>query len=95
MSSVVDQPTSEASVARHEVTVLEVRVVTGAGGGPDKTILNTPRLLDPLGYRTVCAYMHPPDDPGFDVLIRRAQAAGRDWNRSPIADRSTCRSCGT
>jgi glycosyltransferase involved in cell wall biosynthesis len=53
--------------------VLETRVVAGSGGGPDKTILNSPRFLTPLGYRTVCAYLHPPGDPGFDQLRRKAQ----------------------
>ena len=52
--------------------VLHVRVVTGTGGGPDKTILNSPRFLKDLGYDSVCAYLHPPDDPGFAVLDRRA-----------------------
>ncbi len=52
--------------------VLDARVVTGTGGGPEKTILNSPRFLEPLGYRMVCAYMHPPGDPGFDVLTRQA-----------------------
>jgi glycosyltransferase involved in cell wall biosynthesis len=55
---------------------LEARVVKGSGGGPDKTILNTPRFLTPLGYRTVCAYLHPPDDPGFEQLRARARAWG-------------------
>jgi glycosyltransferase involved in cell wall biosynthesis len=53
--------------------VLEVRVVSGAGGGPDKTILNSPRFLAAAGYPTLCAYMHPPGDPGFEQL--RAKAA--------------------
>jgi glycosyltransferase involved in cell wall biosynthesis len=52
---------------------LETRVVTGSGGGPDKTILNTPRFLTSAGYRTLCAYMHPPGDPGFEVLRRKAE----------------------
>ncbi len=52
--------------------VLDARVVTGAGGGPEKTILNSPRFLGPLGYRMLCAYMHPPGDPGFEVLTRQA-----------------------
>ncbi len=56
--------------------VLDARVVTGAGGGPDKTILNSPRFLGPLGYRMVCAYLHPPDDPGFEVLRRTAERYG-------------------
>ena len=52
--------------------VLDVRVVTGTGGGPDKTILNSPRFLEPLGYRNICAYIHPSEDPGFDTLRRKA-----------------------
>ena len=56
--------------------VLDARVVSGTGGGPDKTILNSPRFLEPMGYRNLCAYMHPPGDPGFEVLRRRAE----DWN---------------
>ncbi|MDZ4821772.1 MAG: glycosyltransferase family 4 protein [Planctomycetota bacterium] len=57
--------------AKH--TVLEVRVVTGTGGGPDKTILNSPRFLRQYGYETICAYMRPPNDAGFDVLRQRAK----------------------
>jgi glycosyltransferase involved in cell wall biosynthesis len=57
-----------------ETVVLETRVVKGSGGGPDKTILNTPRYLTGSGYRTLCAYMHPPGDPGFEQLRRKAAA---------------------
>jgi glycosyltransferase involved in cell wall biosynthesis len=57
-----------------EQVVLETRVVRGSGGGPDKTILNSPRHLWSAGYRTVCAYMHPPGDPGFEQLRRKAEA---------------------
>jgi glycosyltransferase involved in cell wall biosynthesis len=56
------------------VTVLDTRVVSGSGGGPDKTILNQPRFLAGSGYRNVCAYMHPPNDPGFEQLRRKAAA---------------------
>ena len=52
--------------------VFDTRVVTGAGGGPDKTILNSPRFLEPLGYRMVCGYLHPPGDPGYEVLREKA-----------------------
>lgn len=55
--------------------VLHTRVVTGAGGGPEKTILNSPRFLKNLGYRGLCAYMHPPEDPGFNILRERAKNA--------------------
>jgi len=61
--------------------VLDARVVCGTGGGPDKTILNSPRFLEPMGYRNLCAYMHPPRDPGFEVLRRRAE----DWNAPLIS----------
>jgi glycosyltransferase involved in cell wall biosynthesis len=59
--------------------VLDARVVCGSGGGPDKTILNQPRFLAPAGYRNLCAYLHPPGDPGFDQLRRKAHA----W-RAPL-----------
>ena len=52
--------------------VFDTRVVTGAGGGPDKTILNSPRFLTPLGYDMVCGYLHPPGDPGFAQIVARA-----------------------
>ena len=50
--------------ARTERTpvVFDTRVVTGSGGGPDKTILNSPRHLEPLGYKMLCGYLHPPGD---------------------------------
>ncbi len=63
---------------RRPPVVLESRVVQGSGGGPDKTILNSPRFLEPH-YRTLCAYMHPPGDPGFEQIRRKADA----W-RAPL-----------
>ena len=53
--------------------VLDARVVKGSGGGPDKTILNSPRFLLPAGYRNLCVYMHPPGDPGFEKLRQKAE----------------------
>jgi glycosyltransferase involved in cell wall biosynthesis len=61
--------------------ILDVRVVSGSGGGPDKTILNQPRFLAPAGYRNPCAYMHPPHDPGFEQLRQKARA----WQAPLIA----------
>jgi glycosyltransferase involved in cell wall biosynthesis len=72
-------PAADGRARAAPTTVLETRVVRGSGGGPDKTILNTPRFLTPLGYRTLCAYMHPPDDPGFEQLRAKARA----W-RAPL-----------
>ena len=71
-------PDRRASVFAHTnvdlSVVLDVRVVTGTGGGPDKTILNAPRFLAASGYHNICAYMHPPNDPGFERLRERANA---------------------
>jgi len=67
---------AEAPIQATVPVVLDARVVTGSGGGPDKTILNSPRFLDPLGYRMVCAYMHPPSDPGYEVIQTKAARYG-------------------
>jgi len=56
--------------------VLDARVVTETGGGPDKTILNSPRFLARQGYLNVCAYMHPPGDSGFEHLRQSAESRG-------------------
>ena len=57
-----------------EPMVLHVRVVTGHGGGPEKTILNSPRFLREMGFRSKLAYLHPPGDPGFAKLQARGRA---------------------
>ncbi len=58
--------------------VLHTRVVTGTGGGPEKTILNSPRYLRQYGINCACLFMRPPGDPGFATLERRAAAADAD-----------------
>lgn len=58
--------------------VLDVRVVTDVGGGPEKTILNSPRFLPELGYRAICVYLHPPDDDGFKSIRQRAAEASAE-----------------
>lgn len=55
--------------------VLHTRCVTGVGGGPEKTILNSPRFLAELGYDSACAFMNPPEDPGFAELEQRAESS--------------------
>lgn len=52
--------------------VLHARMMNGTGGGPDKTILNSPRFLTPLGFDCVCAFYRPPNDSGFTVIRDRA-----------------------
>jgi glycosyltransferase involved in cell wall biosynthesis len=70
-----DQSAGPRAGRVQSVVALETRVMRGSGGGPDKTILNTARFLEPLGYHTVCAYMHPPGDRGFGQL----QAKAKEW----------------
>ncbi len=55
--------------------VLHVRVVSETGGGPEKTILDSPRYLRQFGYRSKCAYMHPPGDGSLERLAARARLA--------------------
>ena len=55
--------------------VLHARTVTGTGGGPEKTIINTPRFLSEMGYQSNCLFLRPPNDPGFKSLRERAQHA--------------------
>jgi glycosyltransferase involved in cell wall biosynthesis len=64
-----------------QYVVAEARVVAGSGGGPDKTILNTPRFLAGTDYPTLCVYLRPPGDPGFAALRGKAAA----W-RAPLAE---------
>ncbi len=54
---------------------MHARVVSGTGGGPEKTILNSPRFLEPLGYRSVCVYLRGPADSGFAAIENRAAAS--------------------
>src|SRR5438477_5286213 len=55
------------------ITVLDTRIVTGSGGGPEKTILNSPRFLHGSRYRGLACYLRSPHDPGFAELRRRAK----------------------
>ena len=82
-SLAVAAPAERAATKRPPV-VFDTRVVTGSGGGPDKTILNSPRFLSPH-YRMLCGYLHPPHDPGFADL--RAKAARYNAPLVSIPDR--------
>jgi len=64
----------EPAPGRH--VVLHTRVVTETGGGPDKTILQSARHAADSKYWLAAAYMHPPDDPGFETVRQRAAEAG-------------------
>jgi glycosyltransferase involved in cell wall biosynthesis len=65
-----------AEAARVRPLVLHVRSISGAGGGPEKTIIHSQRRLEALGYDVCCAYLHSPGEPGFASFLARAQRAG-------------------
>lgn len=73
------------TAASAPITVLHARIVSGTGGGPEKTILNSPRHLVGTRYRALAAYLHAPGDPGIEVL--RARAADRACPFVPLVDR--------
>lgn len=53
--------------------ILHLRVAAGTGGGPEKTILNSPKFIRQFGYDAQVAYLCPPNDPLADSLKVRAQ----------------------
>ena len=62
--------------ARTPPTILDARVLSGSGGGPDKTLIHSPPFLADAGYRMLCTYLHDPADPGFELLRKKAELAG-------------------
>lgn len=65
------------------ITILHTRVVTGSGGGPDKTILRSAAQLDPTRYHAVAAYLHPAGDGGIDTLRGTAARFGMPMHTIP------------
>ena len=52
--------------------VLHLRTVSGRGGGPEKTLLNSPRFLRDA-YQLRLAYIRPAGDTAYDMLDRAAR----------------------
>ena len=67
------------------ITVMHGRIVSGRGGGPEKTILNSPRFLAHTRWRELALYLHAPGDPGIEEL--RAKAAELDCPFFAIPER--------
>jgi glycosyltransferase involved in cell wall biosynthesis len=63
--------------------VLHVRVVSGPGGGPDKSILRATRYTDPADFQLAAAYLHPLRDPGINVLRLEAEDSGCPFHCIP------------
>lgn len=58
------------------IVVLDARVLSGSGGGPDKTLINSPPFLEKSGYQMLCTYLHDPSDTGFEKLQAKASVKG-------------------
>jgi glycosyltransferase involved in cell wall biosynthesis len=63
--------------------VLHLRTVSGRGGGPEKTLLNSPRFLEDR-YDVRLAYIRPEGDPAYDMPAR---AASRGVKLADIPER--------
>ncbi len=62
--------------ANSQPRILHLRTVTGKGGGPEKTLLNSPRFLENR-YQLLLAYIRPETDQDFD-MPERAKQMGAD-----------------
>ena len=60
------------------ITVLDAGIVTGAGGGIEKTLVTGAPYHERTRYRSVVALLHPTRDRAFEVLRARALAAGTE-----------------
>ena len=56
------------------LVVLHARVNFGAGGGIDKTVLNSPRFLASAGYESHCVYLRDPKNQAFHEIEKRGEA---------------------
>ncbi|MEX2215032.1 MAG: glycosyltransferase [Phycisphaeraceae bacterium] len=68
-----DEPSRPAVSPLTRPTILHVRVVAGTGGGPEKTILRSPRYADRDIYDMAVAYIYPKGDSGIEVIKAQAK----------------------
>ena len=65
--------------------MMHLRVVAGTGGGPEKTILNSPRFIRRFGYEAHVVYLCPKDPVIQEAL--RSKASINDCPLTLIEDR--------
>ena len=58
--------------------VLHTRMPGGNCGGPEKTILNSPRHLRQHGFDSACLFTKPAGEPDSELLMARAELAGAE-----------------
>ncbi len=76
VGKLIDRNPTPATTAADRPTVLHVRVVSATGGGPEKTILRSPKYANDEYFKMAVAYIHPKGDNGIEVI--RSQA--KKWN---------------
>ena len=65
---------------KRKVRVLHLRVVTGRGGGPEKTVLLSAGAIDTRRFEMSIAYFRNEDDPSYDVAERAARLGVRFYD---------------
>jgi glycosyltransferase involved in cell wall biosynthesis len=60
------------AMSRRPIRILELRSVVGAGGGPEKTILNGAHLADPARFAVTVCYLRAARDAKCDIASRAA-----------------------
>jgi glycosyltransferase involved in cell wall biosynthesis len=58
--------------------VLHTRMLSGNSGGPEKTILNSPRYLRQHGFDSACLFLKPAGEPACERLTAQAESAGAE-----------------
>jgi glycosyltransferase involved in cell wall biosynthesis len=76
MTSLNDSLNRDAGPVSSASMVLHVRTVADSGGGPEKTILRSPRHVDPSRYRMAAAYIHPDHGSAIGDIRQRAAEQG-------------------
>jgi glycosyltransferase involved in cell wall biosynthesis len=66
------EATASVDDDRQHPMVMHARVIVGTGGGPDKTILNSPRFLKTSNYNCACLFLRHPADAKFGEIRKRA-----------------------
>jgi hypothetical protein len=66
------------SISNSRPFVLHARMLSGDGGGPEKTILNSPRFLRQHGFDSACLFIKSADDQNSKILTSRAASASAE-----------------
>jgi glycosyltransferase involved in cell wall biosynthesis len=66
-------------VKKGKITVMHLRSSFGNGGGPEKTILNSPLYVDASKYQLIIVYLKKRTDKGFKIAQKAQEMGLRDF----------------